>query len=47
MPNDGPPLHFQHSCGAEYHPVLACKACGQVIRPGEVNVVDAPSGHLS
>ncbi len=39
--NDGPPLRFDHTCGAAYHPVLACKACGQVIRRDEIAVVDS------
>lgn len=37
--DDGPPLRFEHSCGAEYHPVLACRACGHMVRGGEVSVV--------
>lgn len=36
----GPPLRLDHSCGSEYHPVLACKACGEVVRAGEVEMVD-------
>src|SRR5690606_1711669 len=39
----GPPLTFQHTCGAEYHAVLACRACGQVVRRGEVTPIDAPA----
>lgn len=38
--DEGPPLRFTHSCGAEYHPVLACKACGEVVRGGEVEVAN-------
>lgn len=40
---DGPPLRFVHSCGSEYHPVLACKACGEVVRSGEVEIAGAAS----
>lgn len=36
----GPPMRFEHSCGEEYHAVLACKACGQVVRRGEVTRVE-------
>jgi DNA-binding HxlR family transcriptional regulator len=32
----GPPMVFRHTCGDEYHAVVACKACGQVVRSGEV-----------
>ncbi|MER7559067.1 helix-turn-helix domain-containing protein [Nocardioides sp. NPDC126508] len=38
---DGPPLRFEHSCGSEFHPVLACKACGEVVRSGEVEIAEA------
>ncbi len=37
---DGPPLRFTHSCGSEFHPVLACKACGEVVRAGEVEIAE-------
>lgn len=33
----GPPATFQHSCGHAYHPVLACRACGEVVRRGEIS----------
>lgn len=38
----GPPLRFEHSCGAAYQPVLACRACGQVVERGEVTIVGTP-----
>lgn len=41
----GPPLRFAHTCGEEYHAVVACKACGQIVRRGEVTPIepaDAP-----
>ena len=38
---DGPPLRFEHSCGSEFHPVLACRACGEVVRNGEVEISEA------
>jgi DNA-binding HxlR family transcriptional regulator len=36
----GPPLRLAHTCGEEYHAVLACKACGQVVRSGEITRID-------
>jgi DNA-binding HxlR family transcriptional regulator len=36
----GPPMRFQHTCGEEYHAVLACKACGQVVRRGEITRIE-------
>jgi DNA-binding HxlR family transcriptional regulator len=33
----GPPMIFRHTCGDEFHGVLACKSCGQVVRTGEVD----------
>ncbi|TQC45076.1 transcriptional regulator [Rhodococcus sp. WS4] len=38
----GPPTRFEHACGEEYHAVAACRACGQVVRRGEVTRLDAP-----
>lgn len=41
----GPPLRFEHSCGAEFHPVLACRACGQVVGRAEVTLLESvPAG---
>ena len=37
----GPPMRFEHSCGEEYHAVVACKACGQVVRRGEVTRIES------
>lgn len=37
----GPPMKFEHSCGEEYHAVVACRACGQVVRRGEITRIDA------
>ncbi|WP_083541865.1 winged helix-turn-helix transcriptional regulator [Kribbia dieselivorans] len=34
----GPPLRLDHSCGSEFHPILACKACGEAVRSGEVGI---------
>jgi DNA-binding HxlR family transcriptional regulator len=39
----GPPMRFEHSCGEEYHAVVACKACGQVVRRGEIIRIDEPT----
>lgn len=38
----GPPMRFEHTCGEEYHAVLACRACGQVVRRGEITRMEAP-----
>jgi hypothetical protein len=32
----GPPMVFWHTCGDEFHGVLACRSCGQAVRAGEV-----------
>lgn len=42
----GPPMRFEHSCGEEYHAVVACRACGQVVRRGEVTRIEAPTSSL-
>ncbi|WP_026181121.1 winged helix-turn-helix transcriptional regulator [Demetria terragena] len=39
----GPPVRFEHSCGSEYQPVLACRACGDIVRHGEVSIAEMPS----
>ena len=31
-----PPMAFRHTCGDEFHGVLACQSCGQAVRTGEV-----------
>jgi DNA-binding HxlR family transcriptional regulator len=36
----GPPMRFEHTCGEEYHAVVACRACGHVVRRGEVTRVE-------
>lgn len=38
--DEGPPMRFEHSCGDEFHAVMACKACGQVVRRGEVTRIE-------
>lgn len=35
-----PPQRFEHTCGHEYHAVVACRACGQIPRRGEITRVD-------
>lgn len=37
----GPPMEFRHNCGAEFHAVVACGSCGQIVRPGEVVPAEA------
>ncbi|RHW22815.1 transcriptional regulator [Nocardioides immobilis] len=32
----GPPMTFRHTCGAEFHGVVACRSCGQPVRAAEV-----------
>lgn len=32
----GPPMAFRHTCGDEFHGVLACRSCGQPVRNGDV-----------
>lgn len=32
----GPPMTFEHTCGEAFHAVVACRACGQIVRGGEV-----------
>jgi DNA-binding HxlR family transcriptional regulator len=34
----GEPVVFHHSCGAEFHPLTVCRACGEPVRPGELVV---------
>jgi len=36
----GPPMRFEHTCGEEYHAVVACEACGQVVRRGEITRIE-------
>ena len=36
----GPPMRFEHTCGEEYHAVVACRACGHVVRRGEVTRIE-------
>ena len=33
------PVVFRHSCGAEFHPMTVCAACGQPVASGELTVV--------
>ena len=33
-----PPLTYQHSCGAEFHPELVCESCGEPARRRELTV---------
>jgi DNA-binding HxlR family transcriptional regulator len=42
-PEGGPPLKFRHRpCGHRFTPTVACDACGQPIRPGEVEALPGP-----
>ena len=36
----GPPMRFEHTCGEEYHAVVACRACGHVVRRGEITRIE-------
>ena len=33
------PIVFRHSCGAEFHALAVCQACGEPIRDGDLTVV--------
>ena len=33
------PVVFAHACGAEFHPLTVCSACGEPVRPGELRVI--------
>ena len=35
---DAEPVVFRHTCGAEFHPVAVCVACGEPVRLGELTV---------
>ncbi|MGN6723367.1 MAG: winged helix-turn-helix transcriptional regulator [Marmoricola sp.] len=35
----GPPLVFEHTCGAVFHPEIACEACHQKVRWRDVTTV--------
>ena len=40
---EGPPLLFRHkTCGHDFHAVLSCSACDQVLNPREVEVRAGP-----
>jgi DNA-binding HxlR family transcriptional regulator len=42
-PQGGPPLVFRHRrCGHQFTPNVSCDACGQPIRPGEVEALPGP-----
>jgi len=32
------PIVFEHACGAEFHPVTTCAACGEALVDGELTV---------
>jgi DNA-binding HxlR family transcriptional regulator len=32
------PVIFRHTCGAEFHAVVTCEACGEPIREGDLTV---------
>ena len=32
------PVVFEHTCGAEFHPVTVCAGCGRPVEPGELVV---------
>jgi DNA-binding HxlR family transcriptional regulator len=33
------PIVFQHSCGAEFHALTVCQACGEPVDEGELTVI--------
>src|ERR1700740_1912036 len=36
----GPPLVFEHTCGAVFHAVVACEACGEKVRWRDLSIVE-------
>jgi hypothetical protein len=32
------PIVFQHTCGADFHPLTVCAACREPLRDGELTV---------
>ncbi|HEY8581339.1 MAG TPA: helix-turn-helix domain-containing protein [Capillimicrobium sp.] len=36
---DEPIVVFEHSCGAEFHPVTVCAACREPVDPGSLEIV--------
>lgn len=34
--NDRPPVVFEHSCGADFHPRTHCRACGEAVTAGSL-----------
>jgi hypothetical protein len=32
------PIIFQHTCGADFHPLTVCSACREPLRDGELTV---------
>jgi HxlR-like helix-turn-helix protein len=42
-PEGGPPMAFRHrGCGQVFTPVVSCSACGEPLRPGEVDPLPGP-----
>ena len=37
----GPPMVFHHTCGDEFHGVVACRSCGEPVRTGDVVRVES------
>lgn len=33
------PIIFEHSCGAQFHPLTVCTACREPYRAGELTVI--------
>jgi hypothetical protein len=33
------PVVFEHACGAEFHPLTVCAACGEPLCDGDLTVV--------
>jgi DNA-binding HxlR family transcriptional regulator len=45
-PEGGPPLVFRHRrCGHHFAATVTCSACGQPLRPGEVEALPGPGAH--
>ena len=46
-PEGGPPLLFRHrGCGHQFTPTVTCGACGEQLRPGEVEALPGPGARV-
>lgn len=43
---DGPPIVFEHSCGARLHAEIVCSECGESLTAGEVAARAGPGSRI-